>query len=274
MGVQQLGTWLGYPIVIDDATPVATIEIKVEPLKQNHIPPAPGFWELASECGELIVGQIYMVPVLNGQPVIGDPHVDEDHFNYTSRHYHMDSRFMCLTDNNGHVADGAILEHRRSGSLGLPKLEPRMCISTEVTPWPSTQLFALSTMSLYADYGHCTVKNGVCPHKGMPIQNGVCTGHRLKWCPDGTSQHKPPYTLRIRGTSNVLVFENGWPSMKQIIIPITEPYQPGYLDSIWVDMEDAAGQVIASRQFPCLQLRIGEEFKIRFNEYDLKNNKY
>jgi hypothetical protein len=48
----------------------------------------------AAECEQLVVGQEYLVPCINGMPVVGEPHIDDDHFNHTPVHYHCDSRFM------------------------------------------------------------------------------------------------------------------------------------------------------------------------------------
>lgn len=205
---------------------------------------------IAAECEQLVVGQEYLVPCINGIPVVGEPHVDNDHFNITEDHYHCDSRFhdernvsLCAIRNRS----ATVL------SLDGPKLEPRVCIRD--TPLPFTEgRFGLALMSLYADYGFTVATCGLCPHKGMPIQNGRCSGHRLEWLPDGTIKYKPPYVISIRGTCNTInVVERT--RMDEITFNIVQ----GLEGRVVLDMQDHTGFVFISQETDLWNLRAGDQ---------------
>lgn len=203
----------------------------------------------------LVVGETYLVPCVNGTPVIGEPHVDNDHFNHTENHYHCDSRFYdgeFGATSHGGPANCAVIPHPMP-----PTLEPRRCLRT--TPSMFTHgVLSMTIMALYADYGFSKAKCGRCPHRGMPIINGVCSGHRLEWLPDGTIKYKPPYTVQIRGTNNrrVLYSQTDLDGMP---IEIIEP-----LDGVvCLDMYDQDYRLIASKQFGHMRLSPGDQFHIR-----------
>jgi hypothetical protein len=114
-------------------------------------------------------------------------------------------------------------------------------------------------MSLYADYGFTTAKCNLCPHKGMPIKNGRCTGHRLEWLPDGTIKYKPPYRMVIRGTGNYLEISERTDQDK-FVIEIIDPV-PG--NPIYVDMHDRGGTRIATQRFDAGGFGIGDKLLIK-----------
>lgn len=204
----------------------------------------------ASECERLVVGETYLVPCINGRPVIGDPHIDDDHFNHTENHYHCDSRFFDDSTLGG-PANCAVYANQ-----GPPKLEPRVCVRTTPSHFED-EVLAMCRMALYADYGFTESKCGRCAHRGMPIINGVCSGHRLEWLPDGTIKYKPPYTLQIRGTNNKLVISERH-EQGGFRIPICDPFD----GLVYVDMYDREGHQIAGRKFDRLILRVGDSLHI------------
>lgn len=214
----------------------------------------PGGWPVASECEELVVGEMYLVPCVRGVPVIGDPHVDDDHFNHTEHHYHCDSRFY--DGDLGPYAYGGPANCAMRASGGPPVLEPHRCIRT--TPSDFTDdLLAVCQMALHANYGFTEAKCGRCPHKGMPIVNGVCSGHRLRWLADGTIKHKPPYTFQIRGTANKLVISERT-ELQRIEIPIVEDFS----GSVTLDMLDRDGELVHRREFGLINLRARDKFNV------------
>jgi len=228
-----------------------TADIAVPPLLSGEAP---------------IVGQWYLVPCANGIPVIGEPHVDADHFNNTPSHYHCDSRFHDRDTRHG-PADCAVLSEygparigRLSSDTGAEMtVEPRQCLRDTPAPWVDEH-FAIATMSLYCDFGFAKSKCGVCPHKRMPILNGVCSGHRLAWLPDGEIKHKPPYTFRIRGTANVLVITERC-ELDIIRIEIIEDCVAPYV----LDFSGIDGQVLATRTFPNQpSMQVGDHFRVAF----------
>lgn len=211
-------------------------------------------WPVASECDELEVGRAYLVPCVNGTPVIGEPHVDNDHFNHTELHYHCDSRFH--DGELGPFAIGGPANCAQRGRSEPTVLEARRCIRT--TPAPFTDgILAVCQMALHADYGFTEAKCGRCPHKGMPIINGVCSGHRLKWLDDGTIKHKPPYTFRIRGTKNELIIDTRV-ELGTFRIPIIEDFD-GIIDLEFLDRND---ELIFEKRFGYMRLSIGDTFSI------------
>jgi len=213
---------------------------------------------IAAECEQLVVGQEYLVPCINGIPVVGEPHVDNDHFNITEDHYHCDSRFhdapgvsLCAMRNVPTIERGSLEIYDPHARL---KLESRVCIRD--TPLPFTEgRFGLALMSLYADYGFTVAKCGVCPHKGMPIQNGRCSGHRLEWLPDGTIKYKPPYVISIRGTCNVINIIERTPMEEIKFAPIVQ----GLEGRVVLDMQDHTGYVFISQETDLWNLRAGDD---------------
>ena len=105
--------------------------------------------------------------------LLPNPHEDNDHFNCTIKHYHYDSRFEIV----GPFAYKA---------TGRVKHDTHTCERTTPPPFPATW----GQMGLYADYGRCIPKCGVCPHKGLPIQNGTCSGHRIMF-----NKFSPPFHI-------------------------------------------------------------------------------
>lgn len=104
--------------------------------------------------------------------LLPEPHEDHDHFNCTVNHYHYDSRFEVP----GAEAYKATSPTTRA---------VHTCERTTPPPFPPTW----REFGLYADYGRCTPKCGVCPHKGLPIQNGMCSGHRIQF------KYHPPFYI-------------------------------------------------------------------------------
>lgn len=108
--------------------------------------------------------------------LLPNPHVDHDHFNCTVNHYHYDSRFEVSGAEAYRAA--APVERR-----------VHTCERTTPPPFPPTW----GQMGLYADYGRCKPKCGLCPHKGLPIQNGMCSGHRIMF-----NKYHPPFHITHR----------------------------------------------------------------------------
>jgi hypothetical protein len=220
---------------------------------------APMSFPLASDCERLVVGQTYLVPTVNGNPIIGDPHSDNDHLNRTpEEHYHPDTRFAGKANdairNRPLIRRGELQAYDETPPVTL---EPFVCIRE--TPDADIKNFAGATMSLYLDYGHSKSVCGKCPHKGMPIQNGICTGHRLQWLPDGTAKHKPPYTLTIRGTKNHVTYTERV-TFDLYEIEITEAFD----GPIVIDMTDRDGFIVSTMNFSDVtyKLEIGDSFKV------------
>lgn len=195
-----------------------------------------------------VVGQDYMVPCINGVAVAGEAHTDLDHFNCTPQsHYHTDSRFEDTEDIGFHaMIDRGI----------KPDMRIKTCIRSTPVDWPRDR-FGMTQIALHLDYHDKHAVCGRCPHKGMPIHNGVCSGHRLKWGADGTIHHKPPYTLSIVGTNNKVVLDH---YEDPVSIDITEDVSWG---EIFVEMHDRDGQLIGRHQFSSVALREGDTFGIK-----------
>lgn len=194
-----------------------------------------------------IVGQDYLVPCIADVPVVGEPHSDFDHFNCSApSHYHTDSRFIDVEDVGFH----AMVDRGVKPDMGI-----KTCIRSTPVDWPRDR-FGMTQIALHLDYHDKHPVCGRCPHKGMPIQNGICSGHRLKWDADGTIHHKPPYTLSIKGTGNKVVIDR---YEEPITITATEEKRFG--DTI-VEMHDRDGRLIGSHPFHSMALGVGDSFRV------------
>jgi len=200
-----------------------------------------------------IVGETYMVPCFAGTPVVGETHTDNSHFVHGKEHYHCDSRFV---ESETQDQCGVMLHLNPDAKLTM---EPRVCIR-DTPVRPDNPAAWLAKAALYLDYGHCRVVNGRCPHKGMPIQNGVCSGHRMRFVGD-RPKHKGPITLRIRGTKNEIVVTQT-SEMDEMPIPITERF----VGNVMLEFIDNKGELISERPFGYWTLEPGETLTIRPEE--------
>lgn len=125
------------------------------------------------------VGETYLVPTLHRKPVIGTPHLDDFVTAFdVPRHYHIDNRFA---EGDAVLADET------------PRDDLWVCKSNAIPEWEFDK--GLIVMEVTLDFAKCKTKHGRCPHQGMPIINGVCSGHRLKFCGD-RPRHQGPFILR------------------------------------------------------------------------------
>lgn len=139
--------------------------------------PEQAYWDAHAKNGgppniediEPIVGFEYscLTAMDSGGALLPNPHEDADHFNCTERHYHYDSRFEIVGP-VAYAVTGPVVRAIHTCKRTTPTLLPFMN-----SGWIS--------MGLYADYGACRPMCGMCPHKGLPIHNGVCSGHRIKF---------------------------------------------------------------------------------------------
>lgn len=161
-----------------------------------------------------VVGQTYDVPcVLDAYhhwvPVFPTPHHDQDHefFSDVEEHYHVDTRFMDFDQHQVLRNCGQMMEVR-----------PRVCLRETHTP-PERIIWL--RLALLEHFKNHELRNcAVCPHKGMPIHNGVCAGHGLRWGPDGRLVNRGPFRLRLKGTNNIGPITN----LFRIEVPIIEAY--------------------------------------------------
>jgi hypothetical protein len=130
------------------------------------------------------VGEIYLVPTVHGSPVIGTPHED-DFFGGTEvvpRHYHIDTRFLD-------AGSGVVVRANQT-----PRDSAWQCLHEDLDQWDGEDL-GLVQMDVTMTYADSKAICGRCPHQGMPIINGVCSGHRMKF--DGnTPRHRGPFVLQ------------------------------------------------------------------------------
>jgi hypothetical protein len=214
---------------------------------------------LASECERLVLGQTYLVPCVNGTPIVGDPHTDDDHFNRTPEHWHIDSRFDSQSCGGSPQTCGI----PTAGLTREPRvrLEPRVCVRESPRPWTEAdhKSIGFMTIALTLHYANATAKCGRCPHKGMPIQNGICTGHRLQWNDDGSAKVKGPFTIRIQGTENVVALEEGV-EYSSIRVPITHSFTG---DPV-IELLDGQGEVVArgNRMIGSMHFTAGDSFVV------------
>lgn len=141
--------------------------------------------------GPLEVGEVYEVPTIDGRPVIDSPHDDSDHFGCHGEHYHIDSRFEDDSEYKAMLASGGPLQ---MGTFVCRRPYPQKWGSGD---FHTKNNAAAITFLLTLDYSNRRTMCGKCPHKGMPVVDGVCSGHRLEWLPDGTAKHRGPFKIFI-----------------------------------------------------------------------------
>lgn len=142
-------------------------------------------------------------------PVFPKPHADQDKqfFINVEEHYHVDNRFIVWPN------PGTVL--RASGRKLVNK--PFVCLKADLEP----VMVVWMQMALYQVFAEHKLHDcKVCPHKGMPILNGVCAGHGLRWGDDGRVKHKGPFQVRIAETANVAPV----PDLIRLKVEIVERY--------------------------------------------------
>ena len=122
----------------------------------------------------------YLVPTITGLPVVGTPHTDDSEFNHTEDHWHVDSRFVGPDKNTRAVTN-------KNGER--PELMPHMCRNEIPQTMPELTLVQIMVYIQWQDV--IEYQCAYCPHRGMPIQGGRCSGHRTNW-----GKFEPPLYFR------------------------------------------------------------------------------
>lgn len=173
------------------------------------------------------LGCVYPVPCINDEvgnttPVFPRPHADDEpeFFVNVEEHFHIDNRFV--------QADSHTVLRARGKKLFIQELP---CLKEQHVPPQNIIWLHLALLKHYANY---RMKNDICPHKGMPIINGTCTGHGLKWNHDGYLKHQGPFKLRWMGNYGII------DNLKKVFIPVTEEARGQFI----LDIIDREGQVV------------------------------
>lgn len=172
------------------------------------------------------LGCVYPVPCVEDYgrivPVFPRSHADQDpeFFTDVEEHYHVDNRFVV---NDPHTAIRAL------GKTVF--VQDMACIKEQHVPPQNIIWLHLALLKHFAD---TRIKGNVCPHKGMPIINGTCAGHGLKWNHDGYLKHKGPFKLRWMGNAGII------DNLKKVHIPITEEARGPFV----MDIIDREGEVV------------------------------
>lgn len=124
-----------------------------------------------------VIGQAYLVPTVFGQwhhllrdwPVIGLKHDDIEHLNFEKLHYHLDTRFLRLSESLLGGAPYRPLHARNDVELGPIKFARRTCIRAPLGfIWPRD--LGLKVDAAFAGRQCGKGKRGwVCPHKHFPL---------------------------------------------------------------------------------------------------------
>lgn len=174
------------------------------------------------------VGREYAVSCIldNGRwlPVFPKPHADDEpeFFVNVPEHFHYDNRFIETRP------ESAIR------SMGQP-MDVRPFVAVRETHTPPQNIIWMHLALLKHFRGHRIGKDcHTCPHKGMPIINGVCAGHGLKWNADGYLKHRGPFKLRWAGNVGEIT------NLRLVEIPITVAADAPFV----MDILDAEGEVV------------------------------
>lgn len=124
-----------------------------------------------------VVGQAYLVPTVFGQwhhllrdwPVLGLKHDDIEHLNFRPIHYHLDTRFLRVSNNLIGHAPYEPLHSRGDVPLGPIKLARRTCIREPIA-FNGPPEFQVRFQGAFAGTQCGKGKRGwVCPHKHFPL---------------------------------------------------------------------------------------------------------
>ena len=118
-----------------------------------------------------------LVPTIQGIPVLLPAH-DHPSFGSPGLHYHIDYRFLEDPPLQARVLwpkDG-----EEPVMVELPML--RECYDIQVQ---AVKVLRHLTAIYIGEQAKC----GKCPHKGMPVMNGVCVGHGLCFNAEGFVEH-------------------------------------------------------------------------------------
>lgn len=124
-----------------------------------------------------------MVPTIDGVPVLLPAH-EHPEFGTPGMHYHVD--FNYCTD-----------EPRQDRVIHSNEKPVMVSFQIHRNGYLIVSANIKLVLWLANKYKNCVAKNGVCPHKGLPIYGGICTGHGMAFDKDGVvAQH---YYLRVAG---------------------------------------------------------------------------
>jgi len=173
------------------------------------------------------VDEVYPVPCIydGGRlvPVWPKPHADNEpeFFVNVVEHYHVDNRFIEWEKHTALRAAGKEVV-----------VQERACLFVKHEPPQDIIWMHLALLNHFKDH---KLKNcHVCPHKGMPIINGVCMGHGLKWNAEGYLKHRGPFTLDWFG--NTAPIEN----LKSVRIPIIKETK----NPLILNIMDSRGELV------------------------------
>lgn len=146
-----------------------------------------------------VVGHRYKIPTVGDTPIIGTPHSDTGYLVEVGQHYHIDNRFTQF------------VERTRVCYPGPVEMKVHYCWRAELVP----VMLPSFLMALTLAFNERKLACRLCPHRGMPVINGVCSGHSLQWKADGSIKWKAPYRLTLEcdgeeyGSSEPLTEWNG-----------------------------------------------------------------
>ncbi len=145
-------------------------------------------------------------------PILLPSHTDGPDFcfNQSVEHYHVDQRFTerlsslpALGKPNEAIVQLRNLKCFRENS-----------VESTIIAWPFT------IVKMHEVFANHTLKNNICPHKGLKITNscGTCPGHGLIWNLENKSlKYKLPFYLKIKKTEDTGIIQNS-----KCIITITK----------------------------------------------------
>jgi hypothetical protein len=202
------------------------------------------------------VGREYPVTCLldhgNWLPVFPTPHTDNERefFVDVPEHFHYDRRFINET-------------HEAVKSLGqLMEVRPMICLRETHIPPQHIIWMHLALLNHFKDH---RLKNPlVCPHKGMPIINGVCAGQGLKWNADGYLKHRGPFKLRWGPNEGEIT------SLERVVIHVTAAHSAPLI----LDIIDGDGQLVfthANKDGPRYNIAavLGDEIRVNNNHVEM-----
>lgn len=179
-----------------------------------------------------------MIPTVDGIPVLLPAH-EHPEFGDVRKHYHIDFRYLLEPARQDKVvfSDSPVVRMpliQVKGACAAPIGNPDIC--------------------LFLSQKYTKAVDGKCPHKGLPIVNGVCLGHNL--CFDDAGWVKQDWSFEIPGFIGTI----RWTIQVDRFRVVAEATEECWIEEI---LTLNTGKVVA-RSTTHIHLLPGDTAKIRF----------
>jgi hypothetical protein len=220
----------------------------------------------------IIKGETYLVPTVNGLPIVVPSHIDEGDNGPTARHWHVDNRwgdlarplqFFCDAT-KAHVNAALVSPSIIKDGGENVEYQPLVAQSTEIQA--TGEVFG-TLIYLYLKHGKTPAKDGFCAHHRTQLQEDagclVCPAHGMRYKQNGDPMFEGP--LRLKAYHENRFVGDGPVTSTTILISIERELTCSYLDFL---LCDSNGKVVAEYKWEgSLCMIEGDELRMTFSSW-------